>query len=202
MKINELAERLNIGEDTLQEWENVFNIDVPRNESNQRIYSEDDLKLFQAIKSLRDNDNGIETIGRKLSIKKIVPVPPQPSEADENITQTIPRTIENLIRDNQKYVMETLDAKLSPIIDLSHNYSFATYEIGKLQAEKEHLEQKATELNEKIKNLLESTNKDFIGFQRQIEKLTTEKNQEIEKLKSENEALKEIINKKWWGKFS
>lgn len=197
MKINEIAETLNITQNQLRHWEEVFSLKISRDKKNQRFYTDEDLKTFQAIKALRDSDNGLETISRKLNINPILGSD-ETTDDDINLISSIPKAVETMIRDNQKYIMDTLDSKLNTIVDLSEKYSRASFEIGKLQAELSSSEAK-------VKLISDTSNKDISGLQKQIEKLAADKDREVEKQKLEIENLKSELQKEktksWWKKI-
>ena len=110
----------------------------------------------------------------------------------------MPKAVETMIRDNQRYIMDTLDSKLNSIIDLSEKYSRASFEIGKLQAELSSSEAK-------IKLISGTADKDIFGLQKELEKLAANKDKEIEKQKLEIDNLKSELQKEktkpWYKKI-
>lgn len=63
----ELANSLKIGGSTLRTWASYFNI--PREKKGQKwIYYEDAKAIFETIKDLRDQDCGLNTIERKITV--------------------------------------------------------------------------------------------------------------------------------------
>lgn len=197
MKINEIAETLNITQNQLRHWEEVFSLKISRDKKNQRLYTDEDIRTFQAIKALRDSDNGLETISRKLNINPISGLD-EITDDNINLMSSIPKAVETMIRDNQKYIMDVLDSKLNTIVDLSEKYSRASFEIGKLQAELSSSESK-------VKLISDTSNKDISGLQKQIEKITADKNNDLEKQKIEIKNLKAELQKEktkpWWKKI-
>jgi DNA-binding transcriptional MerR regulator len=65
MNRTEAAEKLQLNPELVRKWETDFQIPVPRDEKNRRVYTDIELEIFDLIKNLRD-ENGIQTIRKKI----------------------------------------------------------------------------------------------------------------------------------------
>jgi DNA-binding transcriptional MerR regulator len=187
MNINEVSELLTINPETLRKWDKQFNLNVGRNKKGHRNYSQDDINRLIAIKQLRDLDNGIETINRKLNPSWI---------QDDN--KNNPDEPGFMVHNNQEVIskLDLLVIKLDTITDLSEKYARASYEIGSLKATLEAEQQKN-------KLIVDSSGKDVASLQKEIEKQRLDFESQVEKFRLDNEALKakfEAEQKRAWYK--
>lgn len=178
MNIKEVATLTGINTHTLRTWQKYFNIEVPRNPTGYREYSEEIIKKLLAIKALREADNGINTIKNQLGIESININVVKPENIvnpanNENILSTL-----ELMNQNINIKLEKLEA----VTELAEKYSRATFEIGKLQAEK-------TAIEEKLLLITDGNNKDITGLKNEVDKLK----QENDKIRFENETLKNAL---------
>ncbi len=60
--INEVSEKLDLNNSTLRNWEQEFDLKVPRNNRNHRYYTEKEIEVLEIIKDGRDKNHSIETI--------------------------------------------------------------------------------------------------------------------------------------------
>lgn len=187
MNIKEVTIKTGLNEHTLRKWEKDFKISVPRNDSGYRDYTEETIKKLLAIKALREADNGINTIKNHFQTEQPIYNLDNPETIlntgkDENLIQALDIMQKNLI------------SKLDIVDNLSEKLSRASYEIGKLQAEKAGIE-------EKLLLITDGNNKDITNLKNEIQKLK----QENDKLRFGNEALeKELETEKrtaWYKKI-
>lgn len=60
--IKDLSKMIGIKEPTLRKYENDFNLKIPRNEIGHRYYTENEVKVYQQIKAMKDKGAGTEII--------------------------------------------------------------------------------------------------------------------------------------------
>ena len=181
MIIKEVAKRLKITTQTIRIWENVFNISVPRDEQNNRIYDESIINTFEQIKALKDQKQSITDIKNTLEFKGInehKPIEFNPLNDDNgkpgiNSDSKIEFNSLNL-RDD---IRSMIKAEIQEQTELSEKYAKATYKIGQLEAQLNASEEK--------NKLLPSPD--------ELIKLKTE----LEAVKRENELLK----MPWYKRF-
>ena len=163
MNIKEAAKQVKLSPQTLRTWENFFDIKVPRS-PNGRIYDESLIALFRQIKELKDSNIEADEIKQQLYSNPTVDLHNLDINPNSNPTST-------------PDIQAIIKTEIQQFSDIFRDYAKATYQIGKLEAEKQALE-------EKIK-LLPAPG-DFY------------------KLQSENEALKrelELCKTPVWKRF-
>jgi len=193
MYIKEVAEKLNISVDTLRRWELKLDFDIPVDSRNRKIYSEEHFKLLQNIKDLREQDNGLDTISRKLSIGNAHDR--QSIGKDDSNSTAYPM---HTIGINDLRELETsIISKLDIVDNLSEKLSRASFEVGKLQAEKVALE-------DKLKLIADSSGKDVNNLNKEIDKIKLDSQLQQEKLNVQIEKLQEELKEKskpWYKKL-
>lgn len=197
MNINEASELLSINPETLRKWDKHFNLNISRNKKGHREYNQEDINTLMAIKQLRDLDNGIQTINRKLNPGCIQDVNSENSYK-ESVSSINESQIVSKLDLIGSELVSRLDYKLDAIVSLAQEHSKATYTIGKLEAEKFSLE-------DKLKLICDSNNKDISSLQKEIEKMKLDNENQQEKLYRENNQLKaeleEERKKPWYKKI-
>jgi hypothetical protein len=181
MNINELAQKLNVTTETIRKWELHFNLEITRDREGRRYYTESDLKMFHAIKLLRDNEN----------------VPDQTTENSEP-DFTIVNDISNL-NFLIKEIRVLLENRLTYFFDISEKFAKANYEIGNLKAKLETKEQVLTLISETYNKVINNLKKEIDKKNKEIEEINLKKDREIELLKAE---LEKERNKSWWRKIN
>jgi DNA-binding transcriptional MerR regulator len=181
MNINEVARKLNISVDTLKRWEKHFNLDVNRDSQGQGFYSDSDLKMFHAIKLLRDNDDS--------SVR-------ENSELNENNLNTVNDT------DSLNFLIQEIrglpENRLSFILDLTEKYARVNYELGSLKAQLETKEHVLSLIADTYNKVITSLKKEIEKKNREIEEINLKKDREIEFLQAE---LVKERNKPWWARL-
>ncbi len=186
MNINEVSQILNVGINTLRLWEEHFQLDIKRDSKGRRYYTQEDLKVLQTIKALRDNDNGLNTISRKLQEEFHEKVEDEPE-----LEEIIEDDMEEL---EEKQVIAYFDDKLDKVVELTEKYSEVCYELGKIQAELESTENK-------YKMLQEISEKDISVLKKEIEKKELENTELIKKIEFLQSELEKERGKTWVKKL-
>jgi DNA-binding transcriptional MerR regulator len=180
MNINEIAEKLNISIDTIRKWEKHFNLEVSRDSEGRRFYSDSDLKMFHAIKLLRDNENTPVEIA-------------EPFEQDIDIIHDI-HSLNFLIKE----IRVLLENRLTYILEISEKYSKVSYELGNLKAKLETKEQVLSLISETYNKVINSLKKEIEKKNKELDEINLKKDLEIEYLRAE---LEKERNKPWWKKI-
>lgn len=71
-RIGDLAKQLNVEKFVIRFWEKEFEVSTTRSEGGQRFYSEEDLLMFQSIKTLL-YDEGFTIAGAKKQLSQTGP---------------------------------------------------------------------------------------------------------------------------------
>lgn len=71
-RIGDLAKQLNVEKFVIRFWEKEFDVSTTRSEGGQRFYSEEDLLMFQSIKTLL-YDEGFTIAGAKKQLSQNIP---------------------------------------------------------------------------------------------------------------------------------
>jgi DNA-binding transcriptional MerR regulator len=164
MNINEVAKLLNTSIDTLRRWEQKFNLEIKTDSRNRKIFSDEDVKTLRIIKELREQDNGLETITRKLTA-----INAEDMQKIGNDSAEITTGMQYLCKSDLDEFKNTITERID---NLSEKYSRASYEVGKLQEKCLHYE-------EKLLLITNGNNKDISALKN-----------ELEKVKQENDTLK------------
>lgn len=114
--IREVSKQLNIHINTIRQWEKNFDLDIPRDSKNCRIYDEDLIKTFKYIKEQREAGKELSGINVRLT-----------SASHEANNQTNMSLTEEIKNEVLKIITDQTE--------LSEKYAKATYQIGKLEAQ-------------------------------------------------------------------
>lgn len=191
----DVADKVGIGNSTVRLWARQF--EIPRERKGTKwVYSDEAMDIFKAIKSMRENEHGMDTIRRTIS--KDVTVPSSSHEL-VSVQAVSDNRKEDLLDDIEK-VMERALAKNN---ELSEKYARATYTIGQQDERIRALEEtvqkqvrKIEGLNEEIKLLPEPTELEpeiDTAAQEELNELKAK----LEILEEENSQLKASV----WSKF-
>lgn len=174
MNINEIAQKLNISVDTIRKWEKHFKLDVIRDSEGQGYYSDSDLKMFHAIKILRDNEDVSDEI------------------LETNLFEI--HRLNYLIKE----IRTLLENRLSYILEISEKYATVKYELGNLKAKLETKEHILNLIANTYNKVIHSLKKEIEKKNKEIEEINLKKDCEIEALKAE--LAKERV-RPWWTKL-
>ena len=125
--IREVSEQLKIHINTIRQWEKIFDLEIPRDSKNCRIYDESLINIFKQIKAQRDEGKELSGINVSLTSGSYEP----------NISLTLASHEANN-QANMSLTEEIKNEVLKIITDqteLSEKYAKATYQIGKLEAQ-------------------------------------------------------------------
>lgn len=191
--VDEVATQLQVSSQTLHTWEKLFQLSVKRDSRGRRKYTDENIKMLQTIKLLRDADNGTQTINKKLygdtreALKEdtAIFVLEQKNASSMELLLSLQETKQELLN------------KLDGIVELSEKYARATHIMGTLEADNRRLE-------ERIILLDSGYEKDISSLQKDLEKSQAEKTN-LEKqnirLLQENEKFLNELKKPWYKKL-
>lgn len=139
MIIKEAAKRLQVTNQTIRTWENIFNISVPRDEQNNRIYDESLISLLEYIKELKAQKYDITAIKQALDNKglnkyntpDITPLKSDTVKPGNDDAPGLDIRDVNLRND----IKEIVKAEIQNISELSRDYATAAHRIGQLEAQ-------------------------------------------------------------------
>lgn len=141
MNSKDVAKHLGVTVQTLRIWQKIFNIKVPYDDKGNKFYDENTIKLLEQIKVLKAENKEIEDIKNELHIN--MKFSGEFHREGKEFSREFPESMKAIIK------AEIQDQTL-----LSENYAKATYQIGKLEAEKKALEDKIKLLPD-LENLTE-----------------------------------------------
>lgn len=134
------SKHIGIGRTTLKVWSERVGIGR-KNSSGQWFYSEEDLKVLEIVRHLRESENGFDTIIRK--IKPETDAHGERLDADgEPPTAPVGVDVESI----SKHLIETIREQTA----LSEQYARATYEIGELRERVKNRDEKIAELQAQL----------------------------------------------------
>lgn len=64
--IQQIADRLGVGVTTVRQWADRLGIEGGRTSSGKRIFSDEEVRVFEVVASLRGQDLGLDTIARRI----------------------------------------------------------------------------------------------------------------------------------------
>jgi DNA-binding transcriptional MerR regulator len=121
----EVADQLGVSISTVKNWSSRFAIEKRFDSQGNRRYSEKDIRLFEIVKSLREDDRGYETITRRIR-----------SEVSLNLAQDNigdPGGSIAHVMDFEPFVGQVVTA-ISANNEIAERLSQAQYRIGELEA--------------------------------------------------------------------
>ena len=142
----DLAERLGVSVSTIKNWSSRFPIEKHFDSQGNRRYSDKDLRLFEIIKGLRDEDRGYGTITRRLNTELAL------SRDLDNLGDPVPSLSHAL--DFQPLIQEVTEA-IQEQNDFAIKLSEANRTIGQLEAKLLLREQQVEEMRVQIRELKE-----------------------------------------------
>lgn len=137
-----IAQKIGVGVTTIKTWSKELNVLPQKNSSGRNFFSDDHIQIFQAIKELRDENKGFETIKRMIKIpepldSEIDSLPEQEIQLVES--PSIPTPIEyNPL--SLELIKQEIRKVLNEEAELAERYAKATYTIGKLEERIKHQE--------------------------------------------------------------
>lgn len=142
----DIAERLSVSVSTIKNWSSRFPIEKRFDSQGNRRYSEKDLRLFEIIKSLRDEDRGYGTITRRLNTELSL------SRSLDNLGDPVPSLGHAL--DFQPLIREVTEA-IQEQNEMGGKLAEAHRTIGQLESRVLLREQQVEELKQQIQELRE-----------------------------------------------
>lgn len=188
----EIADKVGIAESTVRLWTKQFEVPYQK-KSGRKLYTTEAYEVIQTIKKLKENYNGIETIRRTIAPE----VQPQSELKVEEKSESSVQTNSNeqaLVLKN--HLSDVVTTAIKENNDLAEKYAKATYTIGQLEKEVEHL-------SEKIQLLPDAKEHSQIEVKYQLLQNELERlGKENEQLNNQNEALNQSLLKKLLNFFS
>lgn len=199
--IKELANQLEVSQESIRNWEKWFSISVSRNQKNIRFYTEDIVEIFYKIKQLKTSGMLDKDIKNELNLK-------QPQSNSNNFKQ-LQTSNENHKELDLNFVVNEINKGLKEEIKANNELAFklanVSREMGFLQGTIKSLEDANKTLLETTSNdkniILELNNTITLKDKENIElqfKLNTAsiqlKNLEYQ-IVSKNERIEELSNK-------
>lgn len=142
----EAANKLGVPKSTLHTWLNQLPIPHATDSRGRKFFDADALAVLEAVKGLRDEDHGYQTIRRKLGgvdepTRDGAGHEPDAGQSERDAHETAPHGLhsEHLADALVPRLVEALTAQN----DLGERYAKATYQIGKLEADAAHLRERA-----------------------------------------------------------
>jgi DNA-binding transcriptional MerR regulator len=208
MKTKEVIEALNIKKDTLHKWIKDFDLSIQKNDKGNYDFSDNDIEKLKEIINLRGQDNGINTIQKKLDINKPVDKPfinlDKENKQDYKpfINENkINEMLQNSLISIENSFSDKMDSSIKQMAILSEKLSNYSYKLGSLESENKNL-------NEKINMITESKNKEISYHENKLseaEKQRIESEKKIKELEALNNEIAENLlkekNKNWFQRL-
>lgn len=88
--IGSVSKQLEVPTGTLRQWEQDFELNIPRTSNNVRFYTEDDIELLHNIKKLFSDGSSVETIRQQLlTAPRTAQAPSVPGVAAPDLARAI-----------------------------------------------------------------------------------------------------------------
>lgn len=191
MNIKEVSEKLNVNAHTIRKWEKDFQLQIKRDNQNNRIYSEDNFNLIEKIKVSRDQGLSIDEIRKDLNID-IGYIEPEQVQSNNDNNSSI------LLLSKIDILENSIISKFDNVLTLAQEHSKATYKIGYLESENKALMQDNLRLSNHSIEDISRLNQEILALKndkQQRDNIIIEKDSEIEKLKNE---IRDLKNKTLW----
>ncbi|WP_129600921.1 MerR family transcriptional regulator [Anaerophilus nitritogenes] len=150
---NDLAEKLGISVSTVRKYEQDYNLEIMRNESNNRVYTEKDVEIFKKIIELKNEGANIHLI------RKIL--------ANEGIVETVPEVLDTI-----PLHTESIEAFKADVINQIADIVSEKERVLKEEFEKQ-LDEKLQHQEQRIREQIQAENKklmDYIATTKENEK--------------------------------
>ena len=150
--IHEAASQLGVSASTLRNWGEKLGVAGTRTSNGKRVYSNDELAVLETVKNLREQEAGWQTIRRHIG-------EPTAGHCDELKTHCDPTVADGTGGCDPTMPPQPFDtgAIIAAVVeavtaqtDQSERYARATFEIGKLTSDNEHLRVQLDELKAKV----------------------------------------------------
>ncbi|MBU5678243.1 MerR family transcriptional regulator [Alkaliphilus sp. MSJ-5] len=142
--INDLAQKLGISISTIRKYEQDYRLNIMRNESNNRVYTESDIEVFKKILELKSEGANIHLI------RKIL--------AKEDVAHEVPEVIEE--NNFNLYSIDLFQQQLIKNID-----DTMTKKVNSLKEEFDIiLDKKLEEQGQRIREQIKAENQELIHY--------------------------------------
>ena len=143
----DLAERFGLSTETIRNYENDFDLDIKRDNQNNRSYTEKDIKIYEEIVKLKGEGLSIEEINNRLK------------DDNKDRSKTLDKLMEKVNKkkssikaytDEFEDIKEKIETDMEEFIDEDVK-KFIYQETDKVSKKIEKIEKKLNEVKEKIK---------------------------------------------------
>ena len=160
--INEAAKEVHVESHVLRYWEEELQLPIKRNEQGHRIYTQEDIDKFIAIKKLKDQ-------GLQLKAVKMV-LDTESGEADEDMKSGNPFAQKQLTKISRNGEMKVIPLKPAETINWKENHMIEVREKKVTPAEKQQIALKMKESAKLLENDKEKEEK-YIRMQYLLQKM-------------------------------
>jgi DNA-binding transcriptional MerR regulator len=200
--INDVAEIIEVRIETIRIWCKIFNLQVSRDEKNQRIFSDENIQVLQKIKNWKQEKYSVEKIKDKLIAEY--------GSFDKPDLSTSSIDLHAL--------KEIIKSEIEPVLELSEKYSRASFEIGSLKAQLEAEKQKSlliqnssaeyqSKLNEKeialekYRSESEKARFEVVRLDAELKDKDRQNRELIDKVAEMENKLKDVSVVPWYKRF-
>lgn len=151
--INDVAEKLAISISTVRKYEKDYSLDIMRNESNNRVYTDDDIEVLKKIVQLKSEGANIHLIRKVLASEGVIDQVPEvlnsvPSSTIEEFKADIVKQIADVVSENEKKLKEEFQKELDE----------------KLQMQEERIKEQVKAENQKLMAYMQESRENKKGF--------------------------------------
>lgn len=150
--INDLSAKLRLSPSTIRKYEKDYNLEIMRNESNNRVYTDRDIEIFEKIISLKKEGANIHLI------RKIL--------ANEGVIDNVPEVLE--YKDLHSGSLEEFKMELVEQITKNVSKEFEKILDEKLHEQENKIREQIRTENQKLMNYIEEKREEKSSFWRKL----------------------------------
>lgn len=150
--INDLSTKLCLSPSTIRKYEKDYNLEIMRNESNNRVYTDRDIEIFEKIINLKKEGANIHLI------RKIL--------ANEGVIDNVPEVLE--YKDLHSGSLEEFKMELVEQITKNVNKEFEKILDEKLHEQENKIREQIRAENQKLMNYIEEKREEKSSFWRKL----------------------------------
>lgn len=190
MTAPEVAKRLGVGATTLKTWAEKVGVGE-KNGAGVWLFSERDMQTLEIVQALRDEGRTFITITRRLR-----PNEPSTDTSPPDADQSPPDGDREAPGAEESYPAELVTpTEIERVTELARDFARAAHQIGRLEAEKEHLQAE----NARLVNELGEARKLLAGGSSEVDDL---RRRVAEEAQARAALLEEQRKPRtWWGKL-
>lgn len=145
--INDVGQKLGIAISTIRKYEQDYNLSIMRNESNNRVYTDEDIEILKKIVQLKTEGANIHLIRKILTNDGVVTQVPEVIEEDNLHTESMQAFKNELLKQISEIVAErekTMKQEFEILLD------------EKLQQQEQRIREQLQAENQKLIGYIES----------------------------------------------